>query len=291
MASQVIYQTNADWTLSYEAMANNPLVITYMTQKGLLQFNFTGSHTIFQLSAEGKLQVRWTDVSEKRTLFRLLKNLLIPKPNEKLSIKPLKQQTWIEYPTPNFKLYWCDTETEYTLKNLTNAREPTGKTIYSRIEEISAEHTKILKAIDELRHQFRFFREPTKNEVALKSGCLKSECLDTALLLSRCKPASNESARWLAEKAINLAGWLLLKENKQLNPQLVALTQQAVNDSSLEIVERAQVILKHYPNLVPRVNGAELTWPDETKKTWMEVFGYTPPPAQHWILWPASMLN
>jgi hypothetical protein len=94
MPSQVVYQTNADLIASYEAMAKNPLVIATMTEKGLLWFKFKDNQTVFQLSSIGKLQVKWNDEHEKRTLYKLIKNLLVANPNEKLVINPLRQQTW-----------------------------------------------------------------------------------------------------------------------------------------------------------------------------------------------------
>ena len=93
----------------------------------------------------------------------------------------------------------------------------------------------------------------------------------------------------MAKKAINLAGWLALKEKNQPNPQLIALTQQSINNSSMEVIERAQTILKNYPELVPKVNVIELKWPNKTKAKWVEVFGYPPPEPQRWILWPTSL--
>ena len=43
-------------------------------------------------------------------LYKLVKNLFyVASPNEKLVIKPLRQQTSIEYPVPkSFKVYWCE---------------------------------------------------------------------------------------------------------------------------------------------------------------------------------------
>ena len=99
--SQVVYETNADVAASYEAMVKNPLVVADRTEKGLLWFKFKDNRTIFLLSPLGKLQVKWNDVSEKRTLFRLVRNLLVPRPDETLSITPRKQQTWIDYPVPD----------------------------------------------------------------------------------------------------------------------------------------------------------------------------------------------
>lgn len=282
MPSQVVYQTNADWYESYEAMTKNTLVKVDMTKKGLLWFQFIGNKTVFIFSPSGKLQVKWNDINEKKTLFRFLSKLFIVKPNEKLSIKPLRQQTWIEYPVPeSFKLYWCDQATELVLK-----KESPEKPQQTRLQDKLA---KITEAVDVLRHEFRFFREPTMNEVALKSGCLDSDALRIGLMFTHCKPESSERARWVGEKAINLAGWLAFKDENKLTPQLIALTQQAVNNASMEVMERAQAILKHNPKLVPTVNNTELMWSKETKQTWVAVFGYPPPAAQSWVLWPVSM--
>ena len=76
----------------------------------LIKFWFSYSLTLFlMLASTGKLQVKWSDLHEKKTLYKLVKNLLVANPNEKLVIKPLRQQTWIEYPVPeSFKLYWCE---------------------------------------------------------------------------------------------------------------------------------------------------------------------------------------
>jgi hypothetical protein len=283
--SQVVYQTNADLIGSQEALVKNSLVIADMTEKGLLWFRFIDSPTVFQLSAMGKLQVKWKDIYEKRTLYKLIKKLLVPLPGEKLVIKPLRQQTWIDYPPPgSFKLYWCDQATEFVLK-----KEPeTGQQQSGKSQD---ELATVMKAVEELRREFRFFREPTRNEVALKSGCLHSNALDTGLMFARCKPESWEGAKWVAEKALNLAGWLCFKESGELNPQLIALTKQAIDTSSMEIIARAQEILKNYPDLVPKVNVTELKWPDETKTKWIQVFGYPPPAPQRWILWPTSLLS
>ncbi len=103
---------------------NCSLVIADTTAKGLLWFKFKDSRTVFQLSPMGKLQVKWNDLDEKKTLFKLVKNLLVANQNEKLVIKPLKQQTWIEYPVPeSFKFYWCDEVTEFVHKKTPETKE------------------------------------------------------------------------------------------------------------------------------------------------------------------------
>jgi len=292
MLSQVVYETNADLISSHEAMVKNPLVVADITQKGLLWFRFIDNHTVFLLSPMGKLQVKWTDVSEKRTLYRLVKNLLVANPNEKLMIRPVKQQTWIEYPVPDsFKLYWCDKTTEFILKTTSETKEDQkldsqktvrGGTSEKDLEKFRIKMATIREALEELRRELRFFREPTFNEVALKSERLDSKILRTGLTLAGWKPQSQEEAKRTAEEAINLAGWLRFKEKGELNPQLVALSKKAIDAASLDAVGRAQVILKNYPDLVPKVDVTTLRWPDETKVKWMQIFGGEPPAPQYW---------
>lgn len=299
MLSQVVYESNADLIASCEAIVRNPLVVADKTEKGLLWFKFKENRTVFLLSPLGKLQVKWTDVSEKRTLFRLVKNLLVAKPNEKLAITPLKQQTWIEYPVPDsFKLYWCDIASEFVLKKSSETEEDqkvdwsktsAGASVSGGVsknygEKVKAEWVTVMEALEELRRELKFFREPTFNEVAIKSGCLDSQNLKIGLTFAGWKTQSPGEAKWIAEQAINLAGWLRFKENGEMNPQLVALSKKAIDTASLDAIGRAQVILKNCPDLVPKVAGTELKWPVETKIEWIRIFGGEPPAPQSWNL-------
>ena len=295
MSSQVVYQTNADWHDSYDAMAKNTLVTVEETKKGLLWFHFKDSRTVFILSPTGKLQVKWSDLPEKRILYKQIKNLLIAKPNEKLTIKPLKQQMWIEYPVPeSFKIYWCDHWSEFALKksfekiDAERTVHPEITDIFkrkslhkieeeNRIAEFKEHVSKIKKAIEELRHEFRHFREPTLNEIALKSGCLDVRSLRIFLSPMDWIGESQEEAKRVTEQAINLAGWLRFKEKGELKPRLIALSNEALESTSMKAIEKAQVILKNYPNLVPNVEADEVKWPDETKLKWIQVFGCEPP--------------
>ena len=94
----------------------------------MLWFKFKDSQTVFQLSPIGKLQVKWNDLDEKKTLYKLVKNLLVANPNERLVIKPLKQQTWIEYPVPEpLKFFWCDEVTEFVHKKAPETKEEERK--------------------------------------------------------------------------------------------------------------------------------------------------------------------
>lgn len=278
--SQVVYQTNADWHATYEALVKNSLVIADTTQKGLIQFWFKDSPTLFMLAPTGKLQVKWKDVEEKKVLFKLVKNLLVAAPNEALVIKPLKQQIWIDYPVPDsFKVYWCSESTEYALKKSPLAFSKSRYEIEKekRIAEIREKFFQVKNAVEELRREFRFFREPTFNEVVLKTGFLNSQWLRTGLHLCGWKSESEEEAKRTAEEAINLAAWLGFKESGELNPQLIALSKKAINNASTSAIAKAQVILKNFPELVPKINAGKLGWPDETKKKWIQVFGSEPP--------------
>ncbi|MBT0160422.1 hypothetical protein G4O51_10695 [Candidatus Bathyarchaeota archaeon A05DMB-2] len=275
----MVYQTNADWHTTYEALVNNSLVIADTTQKGLIQFWFRDSPTLFMLAPTGKLQVKWNNYDEKKILFKLVKNLLVAGDGEKLVVKPLRQQVWIEYPVPqSFKLYWCSDATEYVLKKTAIEQSKRCSEIGAKkiSAEVKAEFFKVKNAVTELRREFRFFREPTFNEVALKSGCLNAQRLRNYLVLTYWKDDS-EGAELTAKQAINLAAWLRFKQSSQLDPQLIALCKKAIDSATMDALVRARLILKTYPELVPTINSGKLEWPDETKNKWIQVFGSEPP--------------
>jgi len=292
MLSQVVYKTNADYTGSYEAMTKNPLVIAEPTQKGLLTFWFKGSRTIFLLSPMGKLQVRWSDLAEKKMLFKLVRNLLVAKDNEKLSLQPTKQQTWIEYPVPeSFKLYWCDSATEFvskaTAETKTSEQIDQPGTVNSSSADASncgceqqkyeVKPSDVKRSLEELRCEFKFFREPTFNEVALRSGCTHLRTLRAGLSLGFWEKQSSEEAEWIAERAINLAGWLKIQENVELNHRLIAMAKRATDNASLKVVQRAQDILKNCPDFAAEISDRGPRWSHETKTKWVQVFSCAPP--------------
>jgi hypothetical protein len=269
---QVVYQTNADYTATEEALANNKLVIVVQTKKGLLWFRFVESRTIFQLSPMGKLQVYWSDLNEKKTLYKLVKNLLIANPNEKLVIKPLKQQLWIDYPVPDpFKVYWCDQSSEFALKKTSAPAKEEAPS------KFSLELGNVRQALEDLRHELRFLREPSFNEVAIKASCLTPDTVRIALMLSRWQDKPLDWAKFAAEETLNLAAWINCKNSGEQNNKLIALSRKAINSASLDAIKRAQVILKNYPELVPKVGSNQLIWPEETKIKWVEVFADEPP--------------
>lgn len=271
MPSQVVYQTNADWHESYEALAKNSIVKADVTKKGLLWFQFIGSHTVFILAPTGKLQVKWSDLNEKILLFKWIKNILIANSNEKLCIKPLKQQTWIEYPVPgSFKLYWCDQATEFVLKKSCSEE---------KISKVATNLTKVKKILEELRHELCHYREPTLNEVALQTGYLSPQLRDY-LTLADWKNESKKESKRVAEQAINLAGWLNYRKTGDLSPMLISLSQKAIDSASMFALKKAQIIIANYPELVPKVDLKGLKWPEETKVKWVRIFGDDPPISQ-----------
>jgi len=115
--TQVVYVTNADYEATYQKLTESRVVIVDRTQKGLIWFRVIGTRTIFSLSPYGKLQVKWTNLEEKKILLKIVRNLLVAEEGQKMRIKPSGQQAFIPYPEPpSFKLYWCDEETEYVRK-------------------------------------------------------------------------------------------------------------------------------------------------------------------------------
>jgi hypothetical protein len=274
MLAQVVYQTNADYFDSCDVIAKNPLVVSEKTGKGIMTFRFAESRTVFLLSPEGKLQVKWNDVSEKRALYKLVKKLLVPKNSETLVIKPLKQQTWIDYPVPDsFKLYWCDQYDELLKNTSSNECDIPRKAV----PKVKYEVGTVRQALEDLRREFAFLREPTFNEVALKSGCMDSSTVRIGLTLGSWKCKSAEEAEWTAEKAIDLAGWLKVKEKGDLDPRLIKSANKAIEAASIDVVKKAQDILRNYPELVADVTVKGVSWPDEMKTKWVKVFGCAPP--------------
>lgn len=100
MPNQVVYETNADYYLTWKNLTENSLVAAVdRTEKGLLWFRLKRTNTIFLLSPNGRLQVKWDNEEEKKILLEVVKALLIPKGGA-LTVKPLKQQLWANYPPP-----------------------------------------------------------------------------------------------------------------------------------------------------------------------------------------------
>lgn len=118
--NQVVYESNLDFQDSYDALLKSSLFLTETNEKGMLSAKFKDTKTIFWIAPNGKIQVLWRSLEEKKVLLKILKNILVPKLDQKLWLRPTKQSLFIPYPPPrDFKLYWCEEETEYT-KSITD---------------------------------------------------------------------------------------------------------------------------------------------------------------------------
>ena len=293
MPSQVVYQTNADWIASQEAMVKNcSLVKADMTAKGLLWFKFKDSQTVFQLSPMGKLQVKWNDEHEKRTLYKLVKNLLVAKPNEKIMIKPLKQQMWIEYPVPeSFKLYWCDQATEFVLKEALETKEKEKRKSSSSVSRKAgncqfkqitpAEVNLVREELKDLRRELSYLREPTIEAVARKSG-IESKSQKPFLRVVDWRQQAIIEAEKGAEDAINIAGWLCWKKKNEKNRHLDALYEQAIGNASVSTINMAQKIARDFPNLAARITSQGIEWSTEITDRWRLIFRSEPPVPYYW---------
>jgi len=131
MKTQIVYETNADYEATYRKLAESQVIVAEKTEKGLIWFTVKGTKTVFTLSPYGRLQVKWNNPEEKKVLLKIIKTLIAPKQGQKFRMKPTGQQPFIRYPPPpNFKLWWCDEETEYhkqtakrTSETLTHRRQ------------------------------------------------------------------------------------------------------------------------------------------------------------------------
>ena len=91
-----------------------------------------------------------------------------------------------------------------------------------------------------------------------------------------------QDAKAAAEQAINLAGWLNYKVKDKDNPALTELCKKAIDSANPETLRKAQIILKKYPELVPYIELNQLSWPEETKTKWIQVFADEPPVPLTW---------
>jgi hypothetical protein len=109
-------------------------------------------------------------------------------------------------------------------------------------KEAEAERRIVRAAMEELRSEFRFFKEPTVNDVACRAGkhpeIVKSILYALAPETRWKEP--QEHAEREAKDAINLAGWLRWKQKGERNSQLEALSTEAINNASKDTERRAQ---------------------------------------------------
>ncbi|MEM4481077.1 MAG: hypothetical protein QXG58_07595 [Candidatus Bathyarchaeia archaeon] len=280
MWNQVVYDANFDYEATYEKLVQSFIAVVEKTEKGLIWVRFKDTKTVFLLSPKGKIQVRWANPEEKKVLLKILKNMLVPIEGQKLSIKPSKQQLFIEYPPPpNFKLYWCEAETEYV------KQAEFSPMLVEAVE----------KAVEELRVELNFLREPTVKEVAMKVGKTPETVRPILYELAPkigWREQSCEEAEKEAEEAINLASWLSWLKKGEENHELAKMAQEAMQAASPQVIKRAEKILQTFPELVPEAKpdssrvddrssfwaSAGLdAWPQQTIIVWKKVFHKEPP--------------
>jgi len=280
MPNQVVYQSNFDYEATYERLCRSGVAVVEKTEKGLIWLRFKDTRTVFLLSPGGRIQVRWANIEEKKVLLKILKNMLVPPEGQDVVLKPLKQQFFVEYPPPpNFRLYWCEAAVEYAKQA---EFEP-------QLKEA------VEKAVNELRHQLYFLREPTVKEVATKVGktpeTVRPILYELAPKIGWREQESQEAERE-AEEAINLAGWMSWMAKGEQNAELYAMAQEAIRKAPSNIIERAKKIVENLPQLAPEAKSASYSgdsrsriwtsagleaWPEETKRAWKEVFLKEPP--------------
>jgi hypothetical protein len=280
MSNQVVYQSNFDYEATYERLCRSGVAVVEKTEKGLIWLRFKDTRTVFLLSPGGRIQVRWANLEEKKVLLKILKNMLVPLEGQDIILKPLKQQFFIEYPPPpNFKLYWCETAVEYAKHA---EYEP-------QLKEA------VEKAVEELRLQLYFLREPTVKEVATKIGKTPETVRPILYELAPkigWREQENQEAEKEAEEAINLAGWMSWLAKEEQNAELNAIAREAIQTAQSSIIERAKKILENFPQLVPKAKPSSHSrnsrseiytsagleaWPEETNRAWKKAFSKEPP--------------
>ncbi len=280
MRNQVVYESNFGYEATYERLCRSGIAVVEKTEKGLIWVRFKETKTVFLLSPKGKIQVKWANLEEKKVLLKILKNMLVPVEGQELVLKPSKQQVFIEYPPPsNFKLYWCEMETEYAKQA---EFDPWLK-------------VSVAKAVEELRFEFCFLREPTVKEVAARVGKTPETVRPIIYELAPkngWREQEGEEAEKEAEEAINLAGWLAWLDKGEENSELAKMAQEAMQSASSHVIERAKKILKNFPELAPKaepsssrgdyrsgvwVSAGLDEWPEQAIKAWRKVFHKEPP--------------
>lgn len=151
---------------------------------------------------------------------------------------------------------------------------------------------RVREVVEELRREFRFFREPTVKEVAFKVGeppeVVRSVLYRLAPKIGW-REQSKKEAEMEAEVAINLAGWLICLRKGVQDSELSKLANEAIASAPPEVVKMAEKIAENYPELAPEAKpcikgpmqyfSAGLDpWPDGTERVWKKVF-LTDPPA------------
>lgn len=150
---------------------------------------------------------------------------------------------------------------------------------YRTPQSSKAERDRIIVAIEELRNELRFFREPKIVEVAERVSKTPDEVAPAiyALATETGWSEPDENTQIEAKDSINLAGWLNAEENHEISAELKPRSDEAKAQASKKTQQRAQNIRKYFPNLVPKIIETYLIWPDATRAVWYQIFKTEPP--------------
>jgi DNA-binding HxlR family transcriptional regulator len=162
-----------------------------------------------------------------------------------------------------------------------NSKKP--PVVWYALSDFEPELERIVrKAVEKLRQEFAFLREPTVKEVAARVGKTPEIAYASLYKLSpkiKWREQNLQEAEKEAGDAINLAGWVRWIEKGEHNMELKRMAEEAEGTASKDTLVRARDILKNFPSLVPDVEPTGFKWPEETRRTWSRIFGSSPPPA------------
>lgn len=179
-----------------------------------------------------------------------------------------------------------------------------------RAENLKREVKNVVK---KLRHEYRFLREPTVKEVAIKIGKAPENIRSLLYELAPktgWKEQEKGQAKDEAKESINLAGWLKWlqegdKSGKYSPAQIEELNRKAKEEIELatpSVIERAERIVKNYPGLAPKAKPSTTSrgrvflyapagldpWPEETNRVWRRIFREEAPGSGRPVLASAS---
>jgi hypothetical protein len=146
---------------------------------------------------------------------------------------------------------------------------------YRTPQSRKAEADNIRKAVEEMRKEFYYLKDPTLTEVACKVG--KPPATVEPLLYAQAQQTGwtppDETTQTEAQDAINLAGWLNAEKNNQITPERKPRCEQAKARASKRTRQIAQNLLECFPNLIPKIFiDDRLMWPEETAAAWYRTF-------------------
>jgi len=142
----------------------------------------------------------------------------------------------------------------------------------------------IRKALEEWRIEASCLREPVVEEVAYRVGKVPELVKPVLFKIARETGwrEPDKDAKKEAEDAINLAGWLSLKEKNDLSGPMQRHAEIAINEALPAVKKRAQNIMCQCSEYIPTPVDNELRWPQKTKNKWKELFGSEPPKPVYW---------